>query len=339
MQDKDFNIWKTNLDHFFVIHRDMFFRIIARNCFCGHLNKHQVESRKMQLFETMKTDPVKNRLNNFRGLSSFLVFFCAVLKDMVITRCQGEDVELLTSDFKQLVMKYRPLIEMVCFRLPEGNSQGDGLSKDMVQQVSANLLEKEASLRKAYNPDFLFRNFFWTVIVNEAKNLRAAELRRQRHHSELTEKMASGLSAGAGQDRKLLIDEAVGLLDAVIRSYFGSRMKLIVCLKAIYGIEISNAELHELLGETVEWQKSLKPDKPASGGMQQRLSLIRPYLNRAENSTTDTGSYWRWTNLQINSIIACLNRNHLMTFTRETFELLAERYFLNYYDHRSPKGK
>lgn len=339
MQDKDFNIWRSNPDHFFVIHRDLFFRIIARNCFCGHLIKPQVESRKMQLLETMKTVPVKNRLNNFRGISSFLVFFCAVLKDMVITRCQVEDVELLTSDFKQLVIKYRPLIEMVCFRLPEGNSQGAGLSKDMVQQVSANLLEKEVSLRKAYIPDFLFRNFFWTIIVNEAKNLRSAELRRQRHHSELTEKMASGLSAGAVQDRKLLIEEAVGLLDAVIRSYFGSRMKLIICLKAIYGIEIYSAELHELMGEKVVWQKNLKPDNTGGRGMQYRLSLIRPYLNRAENSTTDVDSYWRWANLQINRIIACLNRNHLMTFTRETFELLAERYFLNYYDHRSPKGE
>ena len=156
------------------------------------------------------------------------------------------------------------------------------------------------------------------------------------------------INSGNSTDDGLLVQDALRLLHHKILAYLHFRAKLIVCLKIVCYIKIDTKDLTALFNHQIGKNYHHKVDKVIDKlkgdisdidhrGILLRFEIVEELLNMAEQAETDANSYWRWTNIQINHITEYLNHKHTMQFNRESFKILADRYFNNYYDQSAPK--
>jgi len=343
MQDDDFKIWNASPRRFFRLHQGLILRIIEKHYFAGHRNLRQKKYWNEQIETAMASAVVVQKIKAYTHKSTFLVFYISILKELVEQESQREDVDLLQADFDRLILKYRPLAQMIVGWMIAIRPKLKSAQQDLGQQLLINLLGKKNIITSTYNNKYLFRSFVWTIIKNESRNLIRAELRQLPQFESLEIAFIEALSKDGDSDQMLLIEDALKILDGKIRICFTIRIKLIICLKVIFNIPLNNGDFHGAIAEDAFdhfMQEKIIPagdDLDRDKQVTQRFEMIAKVLNLLDNSATNADSYHRWTNLQIAGLIKYLNDNHLMSFDRETFRLLIEKYFCNFYWDGFPK--
>jgi RNA polymerase sigma factor (sigma-70 family) len=235
-----------------------------------------------------------------------------------------------------LAVKYQSLVKYQVSKLVVSTNRQAHECDDMVQETLLALIEKKDYLREHFNPDKLFRNYLWTIIINILLNLLKSN---QRYiHLNLDISAASGIQSEQwNPELQIGIKDSCRQFEKIISQYGNDRPKLELCIKTALSIPLSVRDVEELFHQKNEilsreaeilceqLNKSTK-----SGGFSQgeRFSLLAPLLRRYDKSQTNPASYLHWTNHQITQIILKLNMNGLNGYTKETFSILAEMYFI-----------
>jgi hypothetical protein len=334
MPDPDFKIWKSYPRRFYLTHQGMFTRIITKSTFSGHHNDLAKGAWDEEIMFHMESEEIALRLKKFSQQSTFLVFYSAILRDVVVSKSQEEDILLLKNDFNTLVVKYQPMAEIIVGGIFSHCSFPQISHADTVQQLLTNLLAKKEVIVASYDFQRLFRNFIWKIAENETRNIIKAGTRRNNKGDNLS----GGLTITWNvSENSLVIDDAIETFHCKVLAYMDSRHKLLLCLKVLFDQSIFPNDIKLLFGDNSvvsinDFQitsSSLNVFKKSEKGKLHRFELIKPFLNAADHSTTDANSYWRWTNNEINKLIHFLNSRHSMEFNRETFGYLLDRYFQN----------
>ena len=348
MPDADFDRWGSDPGKFYLNHAQLFRRVIGKSCFTGHLDEQKHNRFLKEIRERMNSSHVMEQLQSFQQQSTFLVFFIVILKKEVTAYSQEEDLRILNGNFNLLMLKYQPLVKQICSRLLEFYEQLKPVSKDIHQQIMANLLFRKEKIVSSYKPDHLFRNFFWSIIKNEGKNLVTSELRKYSKTISLEEEFINMINTGNSTDDGLLVQDALRLFHEKTLAYLHIRAKLILCLKIVHHIKIDAKDLTALFNHQIGKNYQHKVDKVIDilegeiagidqAGILQRFMIVEELLNIAGQTETEAHSYWRWTNMQVNHIIEYLNNKYIMQFNRESFKVLIDLYFNNYYEQPAPK--
>lgn len=340
LRDKDFVIWKSSPGNFFDRHKELYGRIIAKNSFLQHLNTSEKSIWVDELRLQMESPEVMSRLEKFNHQVTFMLFYIAVLRDVVIAKSQEEDLSLVKSDFDTLIVKYQPMAGIIVQQLTQHRRFSQDMHNDFVQQLLANLLGKKVVIRSSYDYQRLFRNFIWKIALNEARNILKAEGRKQRLTSDEERMPADRYLTLNTSENDLVIQDAIDTFHSIVLTYMQLRFKLLLCLKALFDLRIFPADIKLLFNEQKD--ANINDFKVASATLNKidrsdkdklrRFELIRPFLNLAGQTTTDANSYWRWTNNETVRLIQFLNDRYLMEFNRETFGYLLERYFQKFLD-------
>jgi DNA-directed RNA polymerase specialized sigma24 family protein len=337
MTNSDYRLWKSSPQDFCLRYRSLLRRIMNKNCFVNHRCEKQKAAWEQAIFERMNSAEITGRLDNFGHRSTYLVFYSAIFKEVVLAKNQEEDEELLSKDFNKLILKYQPMAEIIVAKLSLYHQQPSGAHCDMVQQLLANLLEKKAIISSTYDHRRLFRNYIWKIAENEAKNLLKAEKRNQLFITE-PELQPANLPENLNMAvNGIAVSEALEVLNCKILTYLHLRPKLLLCLKVLYDHAIVYADITLLFKHKTPNHFDLSGIESSSffnqneeSGKLVRFENIQPYLNLADETHTDANSYWRWANNEKNRLINYLNARHNMRFDRETFGLLLDAYFVNF---------
>lgn len=286
------------------------------------------------IFQRMNDPAVKRKIEKFIGRSSFLVFFTYTLKTEVALASQQEDKALMADDFNRLMLKYRPLGEQIMDELLNLYTTLRPVEEDLIQQLTTNMLAKKKKIITGYIPGKLFRNYIWSAFSNESKNLLTAELRHRNRTIALEDDFAKMLYEENRHLNSLLIADALHIFHAQVLSYLRSRLKLVVCLKILHDLPLSENDFNQLAENTERGDRNgIKKILMNQNGLRekrQRFEAVSGLLNSRGGGNADPDSYWRWGNLQVNRMIAYLNDKHLMHFNRESFGVLLERYFSDF---------
>jgi hypothetical protein len=347
MPDADFDRWENDPGKFYLGHALLFGRVIGKSCFTGHLDEHKRYRFLEEIRERMNTSHVMEQLQSFQQQSTFLVFYIVILKKEVTMYSQEEDLRLLNGSFNLIMLKYQPLVKQICSRLLEFYEQLKPVSKDIHQQIMANILSRKEKIVSSYKPEHLFKNYFWSIIKNEGKNLVTSELRKHSKTIPLEKGFIGMMKTRTSTDDGLLVQDTLMLLHEKTLAYLHIRTKLIVCLKIVCNVKIDAKDLTALFNHRAGKDYHNKVDKAIDklereitsndhAGILLRFKIVEELLNMAEQAETDAHSYWRWTNIQINHITEYLNNKHMMRFDRDSFNALIDRYFY-YYDQSAPK--
>ena len=322
----------------------MLAHIIYKNCFTGHRNTSQQKEWQQLVMQKMESEELVHSLKKFSHQSSFLVFFIFHLKEIVIALSQNEDLELIENDFNLLILKYRPLAAMIIDELIDLQPDVKTNRDDLLQQLLENLLLKKDKIEKLYDGKKSFKNYIWSIIKNESKNLLKAALNINRKIIKLEDGFFSTLQQYGSVEAVLSIEEALNILHIRLLLYTDTRAKMVICLGVIYNYPVFECEIDNLIFECGLNPAVVESKLPAirNRGQQHdnilaRFETYREILNLADQSRTNASSYWRWTNLQITKMIHLLNEKHLMAFDKDTFKLLVEFYFQDYYDLDYPE--
>ncbi|NCA79359.1 MAG: sigma-70 family RNA polymerase sigma factor [Sphingobacteriia bacterium] len=335
MIDLDYRIWKASSRKFIKLNKMKLCGLVAQKCFLGHLSANGKDEWCKKVLLLMESDEVKRSLAAFSQRGSFMVFYLSHLNDLVRQYSQNEDIHLLHHDFNSLVLKYSPLVKKVIFDLCEHIDDENLKIRDVEQQVLENLLKKKDKIRQLFDGEGLFSNYFWAVIKNESKNLIKAAMKHSGRfvnpEYEFFRMLQNDEVTGT-----LVIYDAMQLFEDVLKLYFSTTAKLIVCLKIVLKLPVLAFELEALFVASKQKPIVLAEHLPNmesihNKGILEGFERYQKLLNIADQSETDSASYWRWTNLQIKKMISLINQKHTMTFDRETFSTLAELYFENYY--------
>jgi hypothetical protein len=337
MPDPDFKIWKSYPRRFYLTHQGMFTRIITKNTFSNHRSEALQVAWDEEIMMQMESQEIVLRLKKYKQKSTFLVFYSAILRDVVVSKSQEEDISLLKNDFNMLIVKYQPMAEIIVSGITSPCNFIQIPHADAVQQLLTNLLAKKETILSSYDFQRLFRNYIWKIAENEAKNIIKAARRIKANDSfndDRSGKMNITINAS---ENNLLIHDAIETFHCKVLTYLDVRYKLLLCLKVLFDQAIFPSDMKLLFGDNGVFlindfqitSSSLNELEKSDKGKHHRFELIRPFLNRADHSATDTNSYWRWTNNEVNRLIQFLNSRHSMEFNRETFGYLLDRYFQN----------
>lgn len=346
MLDKDYIWWKSSPDTFYQEYRRVFRNVIDRNCFSGHRNPKQRELLEKEIRERMISAGIVSRIRKFEGHVPFLSFYTLILKGVVEDYSQEEDLHLLDSDYNALVVKYSQLAEIVLNEMNFFDNRLESFSEDIQQQTLTRILEKEDSLKENFDRKKPFRNYIWSVFRNECLNAINHETRYRSRNEALEDDIAGKLRISPVHENNTVIINALKCLHARIKVYLTSEAKLIICLKVVFYFSITGSDIRELTGKTGRPcfdEKDVDADPVPDGtgnnddGILQRFSAVRPFLNQCEKTNTDENSYWRWTNNQVNILINYLNERHMMSFDRDSFASLLDRYFSGHFHFSDPK--
>lgn len=335
LRDKDFVIWKSSPGNFFDRHKELFGRIISKNSFLQHLNTSEKSIWVDELRLQMESPEVMSRLEKFNHQVTFMLFYIAVLRDVVIAKSQEEDLTLVKGDFDTLIVKYQPMAGIIFQQLSQKRRFSKDIHNDFVQQLLTKLLGKKEVIRSSYDYQRLFRNFFWKIALNEARNILKAESRKQRLACDKESRPNYGLFTINASENDLVIRDAVSAFHCKVLTYMHLRFKLLLCLKVIFDLKVFPADIKRLffnqkaavINDFQAVAVSLNNIDRSDKDKLRRFELIRPFLNLAGQTTTDANSYWRWTNNETVRLIQFLNNRYMMAFTRETFGYLLDRYF------------
>lgn len=338
MSDRDFVSWCGSPSGFFRQHRSLFNGIIARNSFVNHKCSREKAEWELKLMHLMESPEVMIRLNQFSHKSSFLTFYTAILRDVVIAKNQEEDVELIENNFPALIVKYRQMVEIIAGQLCQMRKISNDQRMDVTQQALTNLLAKKDTIVSSYDFQRIFRNFIWKITQNEIKNIIKAMSDKKlsfRNQSEPYNDDHFDLNAS---EYHLAVAEVLEYFHCKVLTYMHLRSKLLLCLKVLYNHHIYPNDIRSLFdhqqqtaGEDfTKISALLNHAEKTEEGKLKRYELIKPFLDLAGNTSTDARSYWRWTNHEAARLISYLNNHQLTSFNHESFGLLLDRYFENY---------
>jgi DNA-directed RNA polymerase specialized sigma24 family protein len=236
------------------------------------------------------------------------------------------DIELLRSDPRSLLLRYRETIGIIVRTYVRSGMFHPSETDDVIQQISTELLEKLPRISQQFNGTSLVRTYLSSIIRHSCLNL------HKKKHSGPPFVDIETTAAPAVQgdpDSRLAVEHSIRLLDAVLTQYHTDRPKLIVCLKTMYRIPLTREDVRTW------WPACPESDVAAlvsvSRGMERTLTdkqafaLIHPFMMRAERSTSSYDSIRRWTDERITQIVLLLNGNPpTSTHTKETLGLLFE---------------
>jgi len=338
--DDDFELWKTAPGKYtFRLMGDLI-EVFKNRVFSGHLQKKQLQKVEYDLMRKMESEEVRKILLNYQANCDFTPFYLKIFSDICLSYSQKEDLILMQNDFPTLVLKYKPLVEIVVNIQIRGYLSFKNIQEDFVQQIIESLLNKQAVILANFNTSLLFRNYLWTIIKNESVNIVTRETRFRKHYINVCENELPAQDKTANPINNLMLDDVFRLFDLVVNGYTVRKAKFIVCLKVELFLECSFNDLEKLISgakNTISKEKisqivlQLSEGHLKATGILHRFSIVKPLLNMADCSNTDENSYWRWTNKQIDDAIIFLNAHYAMRLDREVFKIMVEKYFANYF--------
>lgn len=335
--DKDFELWKNAPEIFFRLNRDTIQEIISDNCFYGHRSVKLLREWNEEILDIMQSESIVEKLNTYTHQSSFLGFYSLVLKEQVALLSKNEDIKLLHEDFNTLVMKYKPLAEMLIHKMLKLHPKWNLSEPDLIQQVMTNILAKKEYITSLYNNHLPFCRYLWSTIHNEIINLINNEIRFRKHNEPITVADADKLIIDQVSELNLMIGDSLKIFHDRTLTYLEKKPRLILCLKTRFKIKISNKNLEELFPnshQTKDFQvaASFLDRLNREQSITKRYEMLRHILNAAENTGTDEESYRRWTDLQIERLIDYLNTCYFLSLDHKSFAILIDRYFNKFND-------
>lgn len=331
----DYMLWKTSPDAFFEAHKISIFRVINQLCNLHYLRKKQQVNWIVKIKAAMHEPPILAKLNSFSGRSGFFSFYMAVLYETVEEQYQEEDLRFLEKDFAKLLEKYRSLIISLAIKYRGFKVNARVNHKDIVQQVTANILSKQHKIRENFNKEKRFKNYFWSCVKNEIINVINEVTRSANKNIPTESEWFEDQASGKNPEHKLMIEETAIGFGNLLNTYLQRKVKLIICLCIVMDLGVTPGLISYLEKSTghADLNNCLNPsrsDSEKADNTIQRLDRCLSLLNYIDNTQTNAQSYQRWTNLQINSMIEILNNNFSMKLTRGSFKTLAEYYFMEF---------
>ncbi len=338
-----FDTWKKDPAGFFNLQEEWFARIIRKHYFCGHLTEKKREEAIRLIKQRMCGSSAINSLKTYSGRATFTVYYIKILKNEITAYSQDEDITLLNTAPRELVLKYKPLVDFIVSKAASTYKAVFEIKHDLEQEVLLSLFDKTDYIKKHYNQKTLFRNYLWSIIYYTLLN--HLKSRKWKHITldgldyvfDIADKIED-------HDFVFCLYDGFRHIDHIMHSYGKQRAKLEICLKVIFSIPVSSSDLctlftnHNEIPPTDELGKTcqeLNQKTQAAGHNQtQRFAIISPLINKAFDNQSKSDSHLHWTNKQILIIIDKLNSGDTRCFNRETFSILLEMYFMKYYDSK-----
>jgi DNA-directed RNA polymerase specialized sigma24 family protein len=236
------------------------------------------------------------------------------------------DLELLRSDHRALLLRYRETIGIIVRTYIRTGMFHPSEADDIIQQLSLELLEKMPRISEQFNGTSLVRTYLSSIIRHSCLNL----YKKRQTSPPFVDIEATAMPAAPGDpDNRLALEQSLRMLDAILTQYHTDRPKLVVCLKIMYRIPLTREDVRTW------WPACPEPDVDALVAFAQQMdrtltdkqafALIHPFMMRAEQRTSSHDSIRRWTDERITQIVQLLNGNPpASTHTKETLGLLLE---------------
>ncbi len=244
-------------------------------------------------------------------------------------RRNSVDIDLLHSNPHALILSYQDTIRIIVKSYIGSGMFPPADLEDIVQHVNRELLERIARIRSQYNGTSLFRTYLSNIIRNSCLSLRKQRA-RQPSFVEIDE---SRLPPGPSDvDKDLLIEQDILTFRAIIEQFYSERFKLLLCLKIFYRIPIQRQDIITWWRACPENDMTVLITATRDHGKKitdiQAFELLKPLVNKAENTSSSAASIRRWTDERIRVILRLLNGSPPRSaHTRETLGILLEDMF------------
>lgn len=242
-----------------------------------------------------------------------------------------QEIEWLHDKPEHLLMQYQFIIEAtVASFIRKGFFQLEE-REDLIQQLNLQCLEgKLDKIKTQFNGTVYLRTYFSKVIYNACQEI--ARKRKRAPQILSTNLLFDQDSKELSAQVLLVIKEELKRLEASLRTLGKKKQKSELCLKLLVRIILKYLDIQ--FYSSPKTQKQITHFKQYFFQKYDQLSDKEVYtiaiqlFNTLENKTNDWDSLRRWTQQQLDRLIALLNNEWSATnYDRESLKILLQRYF------------
>lgn len=243
------------------------------------------------------------------------------------------DVKSLLRDHPQILVNvYTPLIQ----RFLRQKIADPETQRDVYQEVVVRLLQKKlAGIYRHYRFDFdkkrLFSSYFMVTVRNIYIDIVREKSMLPNKEISLEDVRESGLVEDSPPIGRLIVEEELLKLNAILKMFYRSTAKIELCLKLKYRIRLNRREVLRSYPQCSE-----EEIESLSANYQQWrdhavFKEIVPIFNRWEGKTNQGDTLRKWLDLKIEEIIGQLNRTHdRRVYNSKNFGDLLSLYYQRY---------
>jgi hypothetical protein len=203
--------------------------------------------------------------------------------------------------------------------------------EDMIQELSLFLLEKSAAIINGYQGRAKFSTYITTILINRCRVL--AKNSRKIIYEELTSTQL--LRTSESRIPMFLLVDEFNKLDTFFALCMKKKFKLILCLKLIYKLPVSEPDITNVFPgrylDKTEIEKILMLGNHSNSKLKdyQIYAGLTDFLNAYEGKSNSPDAIRRWVDDKMEEMILFLNGQPKQSeFTRESLQILVEKYFI-----------
>jgi RNA polymerase sigma factor (sigma-70 family) len=252
-----------------------------------------------------------------------------------LTTENEQDVELLRTNPKQLIVKYHKMVEIVVKKYISTGMFEATEFDDIVQSVMESLLSKLPAMQRQYNATSLFKTYLAGIIRNICLKLYHKNTRRVKS----VELDGSVQSEPDDLTDRHLIDHVVSRFRVVVGLYHSQRPKLLLCLKLYFRLPVvaQDIRLPYPLCTPADLESLLRSfdGKYETMNEYEIYEIVTPIMNKYERKSNSADALRKWTHSKIQEIIRILNGDPpRFNFDKETLRILVEDHFVPFLNRR-----
>lgn len=239
-----------------------------------------------------------------------------------------QEITLLTSDPKALIVKYQCIIEIIVSKFIKSGSILLSDKDEFVQVINERLLLSSEKIKNQYKGASLLKTYFSTII----RNICLEEINKKNRYSFTDiESVNQVIVSDSSSNEEFYLNDEFDRLSKIIKMYNTKAPKLILCSKLIYRIRIT-------ISDFKKYCIKFKDDKIKMliGAIDQTknipefelFQIITPYVNKCDNQINKPDALRKWLKRKMDEIIELMNGNPpRANYDKETLQILFEKYF------------
>ena len=235
-----------------------------------------------------------------------------------------------TRDQETLMNIANPIIKKMAGYLVFNGSIDPEFKDDLVQDAIYKLLVQKDEILKNFKGISSFKTYLTSVIYRQCYRILQSNVYRKRTSHTPVELILAHPQEISKQDFLYLYKQ----LDNVFEMYHKKKFRIVFCLKLIYSIPVESIDEVKLcfpLLPSSEHEIVFRRIKelPVDISNKDVFRTITPFINLNDQKENTPDAIRKWVYLKIEEMIDILNHsNSEASFTKETFQILVEKYFM-----------
>lgn len=250
---------------------------------------------------------------------------------------QSEDISLLHHDFDQLLAKYQTKIKLIARKCILKGLFYLSDEADIIQNINEQLLKRKEKIQQQYVQKASVGVYFNAIINNICIDLYRKEKKKisivsYPHHTSSSPFFSVLVEKEDYLFNRLIIQEELEKLSAILKTFPKHQAKLALCLKLISGVTIQHSDIlyyhpnhpKQKLNAFLTFLETQAPNLTDKLIYEQLNHLF----NEVENKTTTVDAVKKWIEYKVKQMIYLLNNHsNYANYDKSSFKILLKMYY------------